>query len=484
MEYGLTDTGFIVKPFTVILQEAHAAFQAEFGTDLDLSDESIEGVYIKNQSLKLSQLWELLGKLYTIGDVDDAFGIYLDRIVNLVNVRRMPARATEVYECLWAAEGTVVQKGHLLRMSNGQTFKLTSTVTVGNDALLGFQVVINTVTAGHAYQFSLDTCIIAYTAQDGDDEEHINAGLAAALETVFPGVYEADNRGTDGLYIHARAGTIAFALSSIDELLTFPLLGAYARYVCTKTGSVVVSVGALNEIVNRINGLTAVINYARGMTGRDMESDAEVRMHLAARQRRATANEIAIQNAILAITGVRYAKVYSNRDSVEVKGRPPKSFEAVVVGGDDQEIAEVIFDKGPAGIQAFGTTHKGVKDAEGFEWDIAFSRPAEQYIWINIVCSRNDEESLNPNWITQIRDTIEAWGSSHLDVAVDLVYQKLFRPLYETPGIGFADITVAVTDTLTPPPDAAYHAANIEIGEGAIGMIDRSRIAVTESTTS
>jgi uncharacterized phage protein gp47/JayE len=481
MEYGLTDKGFIAKPFTVILQEEQAAFQASFGMDIDLSDESIEGVYIKNQSLKLSQLWELLGKLYTIGDVDDAFGIYLDRIVNFVNVQRMPAKATQVYECLWAEEGTVLQKGHLLRMSNGQTFKLTSTVPVGKDSLLGFQLVIGTVTAGHVYQFSLDTRIIAYTAQDGDEEEHINAGLAAALEMVFPGVYELDNQGKDGLYMHSKQGTIAFALASVDAMIDFPLLGAYARYECTKTGAIVVSIGSLNEIVNKINGLESAINYAPGITGRDMENDTEVRMNLAARQKQATANEIAIQNAILDINGVKYAKVYSNRDILEFEGRPPKSYEAVVVGGDDQEIAEVIFDKGPAGIQAYGTTHKIVKDDEGFDWDIAFSRPVEKYLWIKIVCSRNGEESLDPNWITQLQENITSWASSNLGVAVDFMYQKLFRPIYDVRGIGLADIKVAVTDNLTPPPASAYHAENIEIGEVEIGIIDRSRITVTET---
>jgi hypothetical protein len=154
-----------------------------------------------------------------------------------------------------------------------------------------------------------------------------------------------------------------------------------------------------------------------------------------------------------------------------------------VVGGDDQEIAEVIFDKAPAGIQAFGTVHKTVKDDEGFDWDIAFSRPGEKYIWIKIACSRNGEESLAPNWITQIQDNIEFWASSNLGVAVDLVYQKLFRPVYDVQGIGFADIKVAVTNDLTPPIESVYYAENIEIGEVEIGIIDRTRIAVTELVT-
>lgn len=268
------------------------------------------------------------------------------------------------------------------------------------------------------------------------------------MEAANPGLYASDNRGKGGLYIHSKKGDIPFALSSVDPLIAFPLLGAYARYECAKTGSIVVPIGSLNEIVTRINGLTSVINYAAGITGRDMESDAEVRMNLAARQRQATANEAAIENAILAVSGVKYARVYSNRGIVEVAGRPPKSFEAVAVGGEDQEIAGVIFDKGPAGIEAFGSTRKTVKDREGFEWHIGFSRPAGKYLWLRVLCARNTEETLDPDWITRIKDNIESWANANLGVASDLAYQKLFRPVYEVKGIAFANITVAVTDTL------------------------------------
>ena len=180
---------------------------------------------------------------------------------------------------------------------------------------------------------------------------------------------------------------------------------------------------------------------------------------------------------------MEYAKVYSNRDIIEVDGRPPKCYEAVVVGGDDQEIAEAIFDKAPAGIQPFGNIHKTVKDAEGFDWDIGFSRPEEKYIWMEIACGRNTEEKLASNWITQIDDNIEAWAAANMGVAVGLIYQKLFRPVYDVQGIGFADIKVAITNSLTPPVEADYDSNNIAIGEVEIGIIDRSRITVTELHT-
>jgi uncharacterized phage protein gp47/JayE len=479
MEYGVTGKGFVVKPFAVILREEQDDFRAAFGNDIDVSDTGIEGVYVKNHALKLTQLWEQLGKLYAVGDVDDSFGVYLDRLADFVNVQRLPASATQVYECLWAKEGTVIPTGHLLRLASGQTFRIVESATVSRSTLLGFLLTVKEAVTGHAYQVQISATIIAYTASEDDDERHIQNGIAAAIETAFPGMFEMSNTG-DGLSLHSKTGLDAFSMASTDVHLEFPLLGFYAIYTATRTGVIIVSIGALNEIVNKVNGLDSAVNYASGITGRAAQSDTELRMSLGARQRQADTNEVAIQNEILKVSGVEYARVYSNRKITEVNGRPPKSFEAVVVGGGDQAIAEFIFEKGPAGIQAFGNIVKDVVDSEGFHWDIGFSRPVNKYIWIKVDYSRNTEEDIPPDVVSAIQENIIAWSRSALNVGADLIYQKMFRPVYDAPGIGFAAIKVAVTTDLTPPATEDYHGENVPVGEVEIAVMDRTRIVVQE----
>jgi hypothetical protein len=288
-------------------------------------------------------------------------------------------------------------------------------------------------------------------------------------------------RNTDnGLSLHSKIGLEAFSMASSDASIEFPLLGFYAVYTSTKTGPIIVAIDALNEIVSKVNGLDSAVNYAPGITGRAMESDTELRMGLGTRQKQANANEIAIQNEILKVGGVEYARVYSNRDIIEVSGRPPKSFEAVVVGGDEQEIAELIFEKGPAGIQAFGNIVKDVVDSEGFHWDIGFSRPVNKYIWVKVDYSRNSEEDLPLDVASAIQNNIIAWNQNALNVGVDLIYQKMFRPVYDVQGIGFAAIKVAVTSDLTPPVANDYQSGNVEINEVEIAVLDKTRITVQE----
>jgi uncharacterized phage protein gp47/JayE len=479
MEYGVTDKGFVIKPFEVILQEEQEEFRSAFGNDIDLSDTSIEGVYVKNHALKLTQLWEQLGKLYAIGDIDDSFSVYLDRLVNFVNVQRLPAQPTQVYECLWAKEGTEIPVGHLLRLASGQTFKIVGTFTVSRFTLLGFLLSVKAVVIGHPYQLQINATIITYTAFEGDDKEHIQNGIAVALETAFPGIFDMQT-SKDGLLVHSKNGIEPFSMASSDVNLQFPLLGFYAVYTATKTGPIIVSIGALHEIVNRVNGLDSAVNYASGITGRSLESDTELRMSLAARQKQTTASEMAIRNEILKVSGVEYAAVYSNRDSVEVDGRPPKSYEAIVVGGDEQKIAEAIFEKGPAGIQAFGNMVKDVIDSEGFHWAIGFSRPVNKYIWVKIEYLRNLEEDLPLDVVSAIEDNIMSWGNKTINVGVDLIYQKMFRPVYDVQGISFASIKVAVTTDLIAPSESNYRSENIEIKDTEIALLDKTRIDVKE----
>jgi uncharacterized phage protein gp47/JayE len=481
LDYGVTDKGFVIKPFEVILKEEKDDFRTAFGNDIDLSDTSIEGVYVRNQALKRTQLWEQLGKLYAIGDTDDSFGVYLDRLVNYVNVERLAATATQVYECLWAKEGTEIPMGHLLRLTSGQTFRIAGAATVSRSTLLGFILVVKEAEVGHVYQLQINTAIITYAAINGDDKAKIQNGIAAAIEAAFPGVFEM-REVDDGLSVHSKIGLEAFSMASSDVNLEFPFLGFYAVYTATKTGAIIVSIGTLNEIVSKVNGLDSAVNYSSGITGRAMESDTELRMGLGTRQKQATANEVAIQNEILKVSGVEYARVYSNRDIIEVDGRPPKSYEAVIVGGDEQAIAELIFEKGPAGVQAFGNIVKEVVDSEGFHWDIGFSRPVNKYIWIKVDYSRNSEEDLPMNVVSEIQDNIIVWSHTALNVGVDLIYQKMFRPVYNVQGIGFAAIKVAVTTDLTPPTEDEYQSENAEISEVEIAVLDRTRIIVQELT--
>jgi hypothetical protein len=71
--------------------------------------------------------------------------------------------------------------------------------------------------------------------------------------------------------------------------------------------------------------------------------------------------------------------IENETDVTDGFGRPPHSFEVIVVGGDDQEIGQTIFDTKPIGINTYrvpgadGRTVQ-VTDSQGTVHDINFSR--------------------------------------------------------------------------------------------------------------
>ena len=480
MEYGLTDKGFVAKPFSVILEEERQAWKDTFGYDIDTSTDTPEGAYVSNQAIKLAQLWEKMEGLWAAGDPDSASGVYLDRLASLVNVEREKAQSTRVYEALWGEEGTSILSGHLARLSSGEQFALSGSVKIGREKLLGFMFKITSVEEGAVYSITIGGRKYSYTAAEEDDEAAIQDGLFGQIEAIVQGEYVAVNNGEDGMEIHSAAGIVPFALFCDDDKIEFPMLGAYGVYLAVIPGATFAAVGSLNKIVSNVSGLDHIINYATGITGREVESDPELRIGIRNRQKMASGNERALENEIGKVPGVLYRRVYSNRSKQECNGRPPNSYEAVVVGGVDQEVAEKIFEKGPGGIQPFGNTVVEVIDSEGFTWEIGFTRPVNRYIWLKITFEKNPEETFPVNGIELLKRNIDVWGAENQKVGVDFIYQNLYKPIYSVSGIRKAQILVAVTDDLESPGDGEYEEANIEIDERQIAIVDRTRIAIEE----
>lgn len=479
MEYGLTDNGFVVKPLEAILEDERQAFRVAFGDDIDLSPESVAGAYLYNQSIKISQLWELLGGLYTTGDINSATGVYLDRLANFVSVTRKEATKTTILATLWGKIGTVIPKDHLMKDSNGNIFEMRNSVTLNDTALVGVSLKIKKDSEGSHFNFILNGFEIDYYAIDEDDKESIRNKLQSMIENQFSGDFSFDNENEDILKFWQKEGIEenTFILNS-EDTLELKLVANEGIYDAQNAGAIFVGAGMFNQIVNTISGLNSVTNYVQGETGTDAEKDDDFRNAIKTRQKNASGNEVAISNAISKLDDVEYVKVYSNRTMTTSHGRPAKSFEAVVEGGKDEEIANTIFNTAPAGVQAYGTTNVTVIDDEGFTWNIGFSRPVKKYVWIKVKYTLNDEETPSFDIPQGIKDNLIDWSINNLEIGLDLIYQKLYKPIYEVDGIASADIKLAVTDDLNEPDESAYMTGNLIIGETEIALMDEGRISV------
>ena len=115
----------------------------------------------------------------------------------------------------------------------------------------------------------------------------------------------------------------------------------------------------------------------------------------ALRRRRETSTEagavhmfVAMQSSVLGVTGVTDLLIIENTTgSVDALGLPAHSFRAVVEGGDDDEIAQAIWDKHPSGIAWSGAESGTAVDSNGSNHTVNFGRPVYVPIHIAIVLS-------------------------------------------------------------------------------------------------
>lgn len=147
----------------------------------------------------------------------------------------------------------------------------------------------------------------------------------------------------------------------------------------------------ITQVITPIVGLTSVTNVADLTNGSDAETDSEFRSRYESEiAKLASSTADGIKSNISAVDGVRAAIVIENDTNTnDSSGRPPNSFEAVVLGGDDTDIANAILNSKPAGIRAFGGVSVSVNDSSGNPQSIGFSHATEVPIYIKVTLTKN-----------------------------------------------------------------------------------------------
>ena len=157
-------------------------------------------------------------------------------------------------------------------------------------------------------------------------------------------------------------------------------------------------------------------------------------------------------------------------------GRFPKSFEAVVQGGTDADVANKIWTTKPAGIQTFRNTAFTITDSQGEFQVINFSRPTPIYIWVTVALTLYAEEVFPPNGQDLVAAAINTYGSN-LGIGVDVLLQRVLAQIFNVPGIASGVMQIASTNL--PGDSPLFGTADISIAENEVAIFDLTRITVT-----
>lgn len=218
----------------------------------------------------------------------------------------------------------------------------------------------------------------------------VNALLTGVPGTIIP--------------VDAQARDINGNIFLNTQEATFPLSGQLTLpFQCTQIGPIAVGPGELNQIALSISGWDAITNLEAGAAGTNIES--RTRFELRRRQSVAinsTGSTQAVYANVMSLPGVIDCVCVDNftKEIINygVTNYPliENSLVVSVVGGDNQQIAEKIFERKDAGCNMNGNTVVRVIDQVPLtnnkpEYDIKFLRPKNTAVKFEVQIEENPD---------------------------------------------------------------------------------------------
>ncbi len=162
--------------------------------------------------------------------------------------------------------------------------------------------------------------------------------------------------------------------------------GAEALFRAKEIGKVEISVGQITSAVTVIGGVTGVENHGGvAIQGQDEETDAQLKLR---RSRSVSISAIgyleSIYSNIANLDNVSAVRVYENDTGERRDTIPAHSIWVIVDGGDDDEIADVLYRSKTAGTGMKGDVTVSVDRPNGLEFEARFDRPENVNLYIRL----------------------------------------------------------------------------------------------------
>lgn len=242
-----------------------------------------------------------------------------------------------------------------------------------------------------------------------------------------------------------------------------------------------VDVGAIPAPANTLTilmfpmyGVRTVTNPLDALMGKDRETDAQLRL----RRTYSTATPSqsileGIKGAVANIPEVLQVQAYENKtDYTDANGLPPHSFSIVAQGGEDQDIANVIFLREPVGSNQYGNTTVTVLDGYALPHYVTFMRPPVIQIFITVEVT--PLAGWSDTMIAAMQANIVAWTQQFWLIGVPVIRSQLYIPINAT-GTQFAVARVLLGTT-----SAVADVEMIQIAYNQIAEVSTNNIQVVK----
>jgi hypothetical protein len=236
--------------------------------------------------------------------------------------------------------------------------------------------------------------------------------------------------------------------------------------------------GTLTVIETPITGWNSITNALDAELGKDTESDADFAVRrLVDLAAPGGCSLIGMRADLSRLVGVTAVQVLENdTDVTNGDGMPPHSVEAVVLGGDDNEIAATVRKDTAGGITTFGSTLVVVTDEDGVDHDVRFSRPTERNAYVAVEVEVGDDYAGDAALkAALVAHAVSLTDASFLDVGTNVYAGRVVCSAIKVAGV--LNARVGLSFSSISDPDAGV--TKLTIGKREIARLDSSRISVT-----
>lgn len=210
-----------------------------------------------------------------------------------------------------------------------------------------------------------------------------------------------------------------------------------------KMGTIEAGANTLTVIRSPSFGWDTVTNNSPMIAGKVRETDEQLRIRR--RQSVSIANNNVVDglwSALMELDNVLEVSVLENvSDSVDSNGLPPHSIHCVVLGGNDADIAKIIWQRKTAGCTIDGQTSVTVQDIQGHDQVVKFTRPT--LVPIDVYLNISQRLGYHSNTNNQIKSALVSWFAENISNGEEVRLFNLYAPINTVGGFVVNDLQIA-----------------------------------------
>lgn len=416
----VTQYGYERKTLTSILTSMKERLRSKLGNDWTVETGSIEDQFISVFAEELDQSEQGVEGVVAAQTIEGAEGIFLDDVLSQRGVFRKGRTAGGGSVILFSDYRTVAINSTIsaapinITALNNITYKLENDVTV-ETFMSCYKLPATHLVVGTEYTFqcyntnSISTSTFTWQVLSDSDRDKMLQSLSVFFNDnisnqPYQTYYDGNQRtlfcGFDpngGLPLPFEDGSLY-----VRPIPYCGLIGTKVMIKATVVGFNPLSANGLVNLTPAYTGYNSIVNYTDLNSGTEVQTDVEYLYSASSIENDSVAGTPnSLKGGLLSIEGVIDAEVYENPtqnyiyDVSNNKVCDPYKYHIVVLGGKDDEIAQVIYDKGYGNTQQNGNVVVNARNYKDQSVAVRFSRCGYFNIAVDIKYKSKDNTPLN-----------------------------------------------------------------------------------------